>query len=328
MTRDDVLNMLWQNADRYVSGEELARALSLSRTAVWKTVGQLRAEGYAIESRPKRGYRLLSGSDVLSAEGVLRHLRRRDLRLRVYKTISSTNTVLKTLAAEGEEPGLVLISEEQSAGRGRLGRSFYSPPGSGLYMSLLLRTAMPAAEATRLTVCAAVAVCETVEELSGRDAQIKWVNDVFVDGRKVCGILTEASVDCETGALHYVVVGIGVNTRVPEGDYPEELRGVAGSAFGEEAIPELRCRLAAGILDRLADYAENPAAPAIFEGYRRRSLVLGREISILAPGRDPVPAVAVDLDEDCSLLARLPDGSIRRLSSGEVSVKPRNESGE
>lgn len=321
MTRDDVLNLLWQNADEYVSGEELARALSLSRTAVWKTVGQLRSEGYAIESQPKRGYRLLSGSDVLSAEGVRRHLRHQELELRVYRTISSTNTVLKSLAAEGAEAGLVLLAEEQSAGRGRMGRSFYSPPGSGLYLSLLLRPAMRAADATRLTACAAVAVSETIEELSGRDAQIKWVNDVFVGGRKVCGILTEASVDCENGALHYVVVGIGVNTRVPEGDFPEELKGVAGSAFGAGAIPELRCRLAAGILDRMTDFAENPSAPGIFEAYRRRSLVLGREIRILAPGREPVPAVAVDLEQDFSLVARLSDGSIRRLSSGEVSVK-------
>ena len=144
MTRDEVLNALWRRADEYVSGEELARSLALSRTAVWKAIGQLREEGYAIESLPKRGYRLLSGSDVLSDEGVRRHLRHRELTLQVYKTISSTNTVLKSLAAEGAESGLVLLSEEQTAGRGRMGRSFYSPPGSGLYLSLLLRPAMQA----------------------------------------------------------------------------------------------------------------------------------------------------------------------------------------
>ncbi len=321
MTRDDVLNALWQRADEYVSGEELARSLSLSRTAVWKAIGQLREEGYAVESQPRLGYRLLSGSDVLSAEGVRRHLRHRELRLQVYKTISSTNTVLKSLAAEGAESGLVLLSEEQTAGRGRMGRSFYSPPASGLYLSLLLRPAMQASDATRLTACAAVAVCETIEALSGRPAQIKWVNDVFMDGRKVCGILTEASIDCETGTLHYVIIGIGVNTRAPAGDFPEELRNIAGSAFGTADLPELRCRLAAGILDRLTDYAADPTAPAIFAEYKKRSLVLGRDINILAPGREPVPAAAVDLAEDFALLARLPDGSMRRLSSGEVSVK-------
>lgn len=321
MTRDEVLDFLWKNADDYVSGEELARRLSLSRTAVWKAIGQLRDEGYEIESQSKRGYRLRSVSDVLSAEGIRRHLRHGELQLQVYKTISSTNTVLKGLAAEGAGEGLALIAEEQTAGRGRMGRSFYSPPESGLYLSLLLRPEMQAVDAVRLTACAAVAVAEAIEALSGREAQIKWVNDIFVGGRKVCGILTEASVDCESGMMHYVIIGIGVNTHVPDGNFPEELRGIAGAAFGSESVPELRCRLAAEILDRLSDYAANPAAPAVFEGYRRRSLVLGREISILSPGRDPEPAVAVDLGEDYSLLVRLPDGSTRRLNSGEVSVK-------
>ena len=321
MTRDEVLDFLWKNADDYVSGEELARRLSLSRTAVWKAIGQLRDEGYEIESQPKRGYRLRSVSDVLSAEGIRRHLRHGELQLQVYKTISSTNTVLKGLAAEGAGEGLALIAEEQTAGRGRMGRSFYSPPESGLYLSLLLRPEMQAVDAVHLTACAAVAVAEAIEALSGREAQIKWVNDIFVGGRKVCGILTEASVDCESGMMHYVIIGIGVNTHVPDGNFPEELRGIAGAAFGSEPVPELRCRLAAEILDRLSDYAADPASPAVFEGYRRRSLVLGKEINILSPGRDPEPAVAVDLGEDYSLLVRLPDGSTRRLNSGEVSVK-------
>ena len=321
MTRDEVLAFLWNNADDYVSGAELARRLALSRTAVWKAIGQLRDEGYEIESQPNRGYRLCSVSDVLSAEGIRRHLRHRELDVRVYKTISSTNTVLKGLAAEGAEAGLALVAEEQTLGRGRMGRSFYSPPDSGLYLSLLLRPELPAVDATRLTACAAVAVAETIEALSGRETQIKWVNDLFMDGRKVCGILTEASVDCESGMMHYVIIGIGVNTRVPEGEFPEELRGIAGAAFGSEPVPELRCRLAAGILDRLSDYTARPADPEIFEGYRRRSLVLGKEINILAPGRELEPATAVDLGEDYSLLVRLPDGSTRRLNSGEVSVR-------
>ena len=319
MTRDEVLAFLWKNADSYVSGTELADRLSLSRTAVWKAIGQLRDEGYEIESQPNRGYRLRSVSDVLSAEGIARHLRHKELRLQVYKTIGSTNTTLKALAAEGAEAGLALVAEEQVMGRGRMGRSFYSPPGSGLYLSLLLRPEMPAADATRLTACAAVAVAEAIETLSGKEAGIKWVNDIFVDGRKVCGILTEASVDCESGMMHYVIIGIGVNTHVPAGDFPEELQGIAGAAFGAEPVPELRCRLAAEILDRLMDYTPDPAAPEVFEGYRSRSLVLGRKINILALGREPEPATALGLDENYSLRVRLPDGSERLLNSGEGS---------
>lgn len=321
MTRDTVLEALRRSGDAYVSGAELARGLALSRTAVWKAIEQLRSEGYGIDSVPRLGYRLRPDSDVLSAEGIARYLRHRELRLQVFSSVSSTNTVLKTLAAEGEAAGLALVAEAQTAGRGRMGRSFYSPADSGVYLSLLLRPALPAAEATRLTACAAVAVCETLEALSGRETQIKWVNDIFMDGRKVCGILTEAGLDCESGMTHYVVIGIGVNVRAPEGDFPEELRGVAGAAFDAGRVPELRCRIAAGILDRLLDFAADPGSPAVFEGYRRRSLVLGREIRILGPGREPEPAVAEALGEDFSLLARLPDGSLRRLSSGEVSVR-------
>ena len=321
MTKEDLLTLLWQNADAYISGEELARRLSVSRTAVWKAIGQLREAGYNIESVSNRGYRLLSESDVLSEEGIRRHLKHQELELQVYKTITSTNTVLKALAAEGAPAGLALIAGEQTAGRGRMGRSFYSPADSGLYLSLLLRPNVSAVEATRLTACAAVAVAETIEELSGRPAQIKWVNDIFADGRKVCGILTEASVDCENGMMHYVIIGLGVNTRVPAGDFPEELKGIAGAAFDADSIPELRCRLAAGILDRLAEYTENPGASRVFEGYKNRSLVLGKQINILAPGRDPVPAEVLDLEEDYALLVRLPDGSTTRLNSGEVSIR-------
>ena len=197
MTREDLLAILWQSADAYISGEELAKRLAVSRTAVWKAVGQLRRDGYRIESVPNRGYRLLSDSDVLSEEGIRRHLQHQELQLQVYRTITSTNTVLKTLAAQNAPAGLALVAGEQTAGRGRLGRSFYSPADSGLYLSLLLRPHMSAVQATHLTACAAVAAAETIEELSGRPAQIKWVNDILVNGRKVCGILTEASIDCE-----------------------------------------------------------------------------------------------------------------------------------
>ena len=323
MTKDAVLQQLREQEDRYVSGAELAKQLSLSRTAVWKAIGQLKAEGYQIESATNRGYRLCPRGDVLSTESVRKYLRHRNLTPEVYKTISSTNTVLKARAAEGAPEGLVLIAGEQTAGRGRMGRSFYSPAGSGLYMSLLLRPRIPAQEATRITACAAVAVAETIEELSGRPTGIKWVNDVLLDGRKVCGILTEASFDCESGELAYVIVGIGINVAVPDGDFPEELRQIAGAAFDGAVLPELRARLAAGVLDRLADYAEDPDDPACFEAYRARSLVLGKAVNLLIPGREPEGAEVLGLNRDYSLRVRMPDGSERNVSSGEVSVRLR-----
>ena len=259
--------------------------------------------------------------DTLSREGILRYLRHRELTVRVCETVGSTNTVLKELAAKGTPAGLALVAGEQTAGRGRLGRSFYSPAGSGLYLSLLLRPAIPAAGAVRLTACAAVAAAETVEELSGRSAGIKWVNDIVMDGRKICGILTETGLESDNTTVRWIVVGLGVNVRVPEGGFPEELRGVAGAAFGETEIPELRCRLAAGILDKLWEYAGDPASSAIVEAYRRRSILPGKEILIHTPGEEPENARAVGINDDCSLLVRLPDGSMRTLRSGEVSVR-------
>ena len=322
MTKHDVLALLQRREGEYLSGEELARSLSLSRTAVWKAIGQLRAEGHPIESVTRRGYRLLPGGDVLSAEGVREHLRRRELRVEVVRSVSSTNTVLKARAERGEDAGSVLIALEQTAGRGRMGRGFYSPEGSGLYMSVLYRPSSPLSDAVRITACAAVAVAETIEELSGRPAQIKWVNDVLVDGKKVCGILTEASLDCESGVFRYLIVGIGVNTSVPDGDYPEALRGVAGAAFSAAAVPQLRCRLAAGILDRLTDLMDDPGSERCFEAYRARSVVLGRRVTLLSPGREPVGAEVLDLERDYALRVRLDDGTEKRVNSGEVSVRP------
>ncbi len=323
MTKDAVLQLLRAHEDAYVSGSELAKSLSLSRTAVWKAIGQLKAEGYCIDSVTNRGYRLLDCGDVLSEESVRLYLRHREITPEVYKTIGSTNTALKARAAEGAGEGLALIAGEQTAGRGRMGRSFYSPADSGLYMSLLLRPRIAAQEAVRITACAAVAVAETIEELSGRAAQIKWVNDVLLDGRKVCGILSEASLDCESGELAWVVVGIGINAVRPAESFPAELRQIAGAVFERAEIPELRAKLAAGVLDRLMDYAAGPGGEHCFKAYRSRSVVLGKPVNLLIPGRDPEPAQVLGLNRDYSLQVRLPDGSERAVSSGEVSVRLR-----
>ena len=323
MTKDRVLDSLRRSGGSYVSGGALSAELSLSRTAVWKAVEQLRAEGFVIESAPKKGYRLLSGGDALTESGVRAYLRRRDLDLRVYKSISSTNTVLKQLAESGAAEGTVLLAEEQTAGRGRMSRSFFSPPRSGLYMSLLLRPHLSAQLSTRITACAAVAVAEAIEELTGCRAEIKWVNDVLVDGKKVCGILTEGSIDCESGLMHYAIVGIGINIRPPEGDFPAELRQIAGALPAAPDGEDLRCRLAAAVLDRLMDLYEQLPEGDCYEAYKSRSCLIGRQINILPLEGEPVPATAIGVERDFSLRVRLTDGTEKCLSSGEVSVRAR-----
>ena len=322
MLKDQVLDCLWQARDEYISGAELAGRLGVSRTAVWKAMGQLRAQGYLIESVTNKGYRLSSHSDVLSEAGVKKYLKDQSLTLQVVDRVDSTNAAMKRMAAEGAPQGSVLIANEQSAGRGRMGRSFYSPPGTGIYMSLLLRPHTDAQRATLVTASAAVAVAEAIEQLAGEPVQIKWVNDVLFHGRKVCGILTEASMDFESGMIDYVVLGIGVNTAVPAEGFPEELKGIAGAAFGSARVPELRCRLAAEILDRFVGYYACLGSRACYEAYKSRSIVLGKDVQLISPGREPLPARVLDIDEDFALVVRTGDGRAQRINAGEISLRP------
>lgn len=322
MLKEQVLDSLWQAQDEYISGAELAQRLGVSRTAVWKAMGQLRAQGYLIESVTNKGYRLSSRSDVLSAAGVEKYLKDQSLRIQVVDMVDSTNSAMKRMAAEGAPQGSVLIANEQSAGRGRMGRSFYSPPGTGIYMSLLLRPRTDAQRATLVTASAAVAVAEAIEHLAGEPAQIKWVNDVLFHGRKVCGILTEAAMDFESGMIDHVVLGIGVNTAVPAEGFPEELRGVAGAAFGAARVPELRCRLAAEILDRFMDYYACLGSRVCYEAYKSRSVVLGKDVQLISPGREAIPARVLDIDRDFALVVKTGEGQIQRVNAGEISLRP------
>ncbi len=321
MTKDLVLNCLQKKTDEFVSGAEIASELALSRTAVWKAIEQLRTDGYRIESVTNRGYRLSSESDVLSEVGIRKYLHS-ELNLKVYPSVASTNTLLKAEAEQGASEGTVIVAAEQTAGRGRMGRSFYSPPETGIYLSILLRPQIPAADAGLITAGAAAAVADAIDALSGSSTQIKWVNDVYLNGRKVSGILTEGSIDCETGFLSYAIVGIGINIAPPAGDFPEDIRSVAGAAFGADAPSDLRCRLTAEVLERFLTYYANLQEVPFYEAYRRRSLVLGKQVRLLAPGREPEEVEVLDLDRNFTLVVRDAYGQLRTVSSGEVSLRP------
>ena len=321
--KEHILEIFESSKGEFLSGGELAARLGVSRNAVWKAVKQLQAEGYVFDSVSGRGYRLHEESDVLSEQGIRKYLGSAGdkLDLRVYQTITSTNTVLKEMAAEGAPEFTVLVAAEQTAGRGRMNRQFYSPTATGLYLSILLRPQMKAEEALFITTAAAVAVARVVEEVSGRPAGIKWVNDVFVDGKKVCGILTEAAFDMESGALEYAVAGIGVNISDPEGGFPDEIRDIAASVFGTEPPPaDARNKMAAGILRYFTEYYENLPAHTFFADYVSRSVVIGQDIFVLGKG-EPRPAKALAIDQNCNLRVRYADGQEELLSSGEISVR-------
>lgn len=245
------------------------------------------------------------------------------LSLHVRETVSSTNTLLREWAEEGASHGTVLLAAAQTAGRGRRGRAFFSPGGTGLYLSILLRPDLPAAESLSLTTCAAVSAALAIEAYTGESAQIKWVNDVFLHEKKVSGILTEGAIDGKTGRFRYAIVGIGVNLLPPEKGFPEELSHIAGGVFPVGRETEgLRERLAGAILERFFSFYPTLRERPFFDDYRSRSLVLGQPVWVLdREGRRP--AVALELTPDFSLLVREADGTMTALSSGEVQVRPR-----
>ncbi len=324
--KDRVLDALESNRGAWFSGEALARTLGVSRSAVWKAISQLRAAGYPIRAVPNRGYSLEAGSALLSPQSVGQYCAVPGLAVQVEPSVTSTNDVLRQQAEAGAPEGTVLIAAEQTAGKGRRGHSFYSPPDTGLYLSLLLRPKLEAKDALSLTTCAAAAVALAIEDCAGIDAGIKWVNDVFCRGKKVCGILTEAALDLESGGLQYAVVGLGVNLFPPEGGYPPALADIMGAVF--DARPqglEARSQLAGRILERFFAFYERIGEKPFFADYKKRSFLLGREVEVLERGLVR-PAVALDLEPDFSLRVREADGTVRALSSGEVRVKAKKDS--
>lgn len=325
MVKQQVLAALEEARERYCSGQELAQRLGVSRTAVWKAVAALRADGVPIQAVTNRGYALPADADILHADAVTALLRPEvatALRVEVYDRLPGTNAALRTRAAEGAPEGLVLIAQAQSAGRGRSGRSFFSPPG-GVYMSLLLRPELGARQAVFLTVMAAVAAARACESLCGVPIQIKWVNDLWKDGKKVCGILTEAAMDVESGLLDYAIVGPGFNLVPPPDGWPAELQGIAGSLFDAAPPPGARARLAAAFLNEFWAFYRSSRNRAVLSEYRARQALPGRRVEV-RPGRaDAYRATVLGIDEECRLLVR-PEGqnTTVALGSGEVQIVP------
>ena len=318
-TKDTVLALFEKNKGFYVSGEKIASDLNISRTAVWKAVKKLQSEGYEIKAVTNRGYCLDKESDVLTAHGIRSFLGDEYpcLKPEVFVTVDSTNNVCRAKAEEGKEEGYVAVAGAQTSGRGRRGRSFYSPAGSGIYMSILLRPEdFSEKQVLQLTTMAAVAVSVSVEKISGKTAGIKWVNDILIDGKKVCGILSEASYK-DVGDLDYVIVGIGINAYPPAGGFPAGIADIAASVF-DYSSPGLKNELAAEVLKNFAYYYRT--GKSCIEEYRKHCIVPGKDITVIKPG-EKLNAYAVGIDDDCGLIVRYPDGSEETLRSGEISIR-------
>ena len=321
-TKEKLLALLEDSKGTFFSGEEIARTLQVSRAAVWKAVNALREDGYTIDAVTNKGYRLSPDSDILSPQGIRRFLKPeyRDLDLTVLPTAPSTNALVREKANQGRPEGCVIIACEQTDGRGRYGRQFFSPVDSGVYLSLLLRpTAYSPQQATCLTAAAAAAMCQAIEAVTGQQPGIKWVNDIFLHGKKVCGILTEAAVGLETGTLNYMVLGAGVNLYPPAEGFPEEIQSTAGSVL-EHSCPEAKNRLVGEFLNRFWDFYSHPECRAYLEDYRARSLAIGRRVTVLSNGQ-AVSAYAYGIDDDFRLLVRYENGDTEALSYGEIRIQ-------
>lgn len=321
-TKENILALFEENKGIYFSGEEIAAQLSVSRAAVWKAVNALRSDGYVIDAVPNKGYRLSMNTDILSVQGIEKYLdpQNRQLTIQVLPEVNSTNTMLREKANEEIPEGYVIIANGQTEGRGRRGRSFYSPVDTGIYLSILLRPKEIATnELTNLTSMAAVAACETIEEVSGQTPGIKWVNDIYIDGRKVSGILTEASISMENGSVEYVVVGIGFNVYLPEDGFSGEIKDIAGAIF-DRRKDDGKNLLAAGFLNHFMNYYAEFDKKDYVKKYQERSLVVGKKITVLAPSGSR-KAHALEVDDTCALIVQYEDGSTERLNSGEISIR-------
>ena len=259
----------------------------------------------------KHGF--IENNEGISAESICGILKSKEIKVCVLDSVDSTNNEARRMAERGDEAPALIIANSQSAGRGRMGRSFYSPSRTGLYMSLLLGARADIADNVRLTTAAAVAVCRSIDEICGKASGIKWVNDVYLDGRKICGILCE-SFSVSAGG-RFAVVGIGLNLHTES--FPKELADKAASLFPEG---DGRAVFAASITDKLYGFYREPDAENIMEYYRGRSLVLGKKIIFTENGK-AVEGFAEDVDDFGGLGVRLRDGSLRRLSGGEISLR-------
>lgn len=323
-TKDKVYNLLKENANTFISGEELAGKLFVTRAGVWKAIKTLREEGCNIEAVTNKGYRLALDYDALSKTKIDEYLAAHDTPIEtvLLDEIDSTNTYAKECADNGESRDIVYIADYQTGGRGRRGRSFYSPKGTGVYFSFLLHPNTDIAKATGLTCKIAVAACEALKEELGVEVSIKWVNDLFFNDKKVSGILSEAYTSIEDGSLSYVIVGIGVNVYEPSNGYPEEIEKIAGALFKSgEGLEDTRNRIVAATIVKFMDLYKNPQKEYI-EAYRNYSFLIGNYVQINPnnPEQKKEYALVTGIDEECRLLVKYDDGRTAALSNGEVSV--------
>lgn len=313
---------LLRRQEEFLSGEDIGRELSITRAAVWKGIKKLREEGYEIEAVTNRGYRLTNPETMYNKRELEQGLKTKTMGQSIYfyEETDTTNNRARELALEGAPEGTLVVAEKQTAGRGRRGKVWESPLGTGIWMSLVLRPQIMPAEASVLTLLCGLATAEAIKAETGLSAGIKWPNDILINGKKAVGILTE--MDCEMSEVHFVIPGIGIN--VNTASFPPEIADIATSLYLECGKTVSRRRLVHKVLERLEEHYETflrtGSFTAMLEDYRKHCITLGKEVHVL--GREPFFAEALDITPEGELLVRRADnGKEEVVFSGEVSIR-------
>ncbi len=327
--RARILGLLRENMPEPVSGEEISVKLGISRTAVWKHIQSLKNAGYDIESVPKKGYILHKAPDLLRPEEIAAHLQTKWVGHQIHylKETNSSNEVGKGLADKGCADGTVVVAEEQTRGKGRLARGWFSPMGCGVWCSVVLRPPFMPSEASKCTLLAAVAVIKAINRYKGVNAKIKWPNDVLLEGKKMVGILTEMS--AEFGKINYIVIGTGINTNVPKSIVPEELKDLAISVADVAEEPIRRVQILADYLKNIEDLYETALKEGfkpVLDEWRKYSDTIGQAVKVIAPDKTYF-GTAVDIDEEGLLVVKKEDGTLEKVIAGDVSIRPANAVG-
>lgn len=313
---------LLRRQEGFLSGEEIGRELSITRAAVWKGIKKLREEGYEIEAVTNRGYRLTNPETMYNKRELEQGLKTKIMGHSIffYEETDTTNNRARELALDGTPEGTLVVAEKQTAGRGRRGKTWESPLGTGIWMSLVLRPQIAPAQASVLTLLCGLATAEAIEAETGLTADIKWPNDILINGKKAVGILTE--MDCEMSQVHFVIPGIGINVNTVS--FPAELADIATSLYLECGKTVSRRRLVHKVLERLEEHYETflrtGSFAAMLEDYRAHCITLGKEVHVL--GREPFFAEALDITPEGELLVKRSDnGKEEVVFSGEVSIR-------
>jgi len=325
MINKEKLIALLREGENYISGQELCEYFGVSRNAIWKAMNNLRAEGYEIEAISNKGYKLKTTPDILSKEEILSKIRSQRIGrgLYYYASTDSTNLRIRDLADSGAEEGTLAVADMQTAGRGRRGRTWLSPSGMNVYMSLLLKPDIDARCAPMITLVMALAVAQGINTVTGLDTKIKWPNDIVVNGRKVCGILTEMNMEADY--IKSIVVGIGINiNEESENDFADEIRSTATSLRIETGELVNRAQVVAETMNIFEKYYEvflkDMSLEGLKEEYDKHLISIGKAVRVLDPKQE-YEGISRGINEQGELIVERADGNIVNVYAGEVSVR-------